>query len=307
MNHLSDETGYVRDTLEKAYRLIALLAEMQRTPDLREKLALKGGTALQFLHLGFRRLSVDIDFNYIGSLERAKMERDRGEVNTVLMRLFKQQGYDLDEERDFHAEHSSTLAYRNCAGNRDRIKVEINYLERLSVLKIKPYPMHHPFGTLGKVSIPSYLPEELFAMKTRALVARATPRDLFDVHLIASGTVAFDELLYRELLIYYLCMSPQDVRTVTTERIQDITGSDVRRHLLPLLRKGASVPNLDEMKAAVTAHVDGLLAFSEKERLFLDCFYDEKRLDQELLFGGMPVSTQLANHPAILWRLHNMG
>ena len=88
--------------LEKVYRLMAILAEVRRTPDLHGRLALKGGTAVQSIHLGFRRLSVDIDFNYVGSLDRDVMERDRAEMRVALLRLFDQQGYELDNERDHH-------------------------------------------------------------------------------------------------------------------------------------------------------------------------------------------------------------
>ncbi len=56
LDRLSAETGYIRDVLEKVYRLFALLGDVRRTPDLLGMVALKGGTALQSIHLGFRRL-----------------------------------------------------------------------------------------------------------------------------------------------------------------------------------------------------------------------------------------------------------
>jgi hypothetical protein len=40
---------------------------------LRGKLALKGGTALNLFYLGLKRLSVDIDLNYIGHVDRDGM------------------------------------------------------------------------------------------------------------------------------------------------------------------------------------------------------------------------------------------
>jgi len=184
LERLSGETGFIRDTLEKMYRLLAILAEISSTRDLEGKLALKGGTALQSLHLGFRRLSVDIDFNYIGSVEKPVMERDRVAMRTALARLLMQGGYEIESERPSHAEHTFILAFRNNAGNRDRLKVEINYLERLPVLETTEYRMRPPFDIPEEIGVRSYRPEELFGMKARALLARATPRDLFDVSLI---------------------------------------------------------------------------------------------------------------------------
>ncbi len=73
---LSQHTGFIRDTLERAYRLVALLAEVDAHEPVRSKLALKGGTALQFLHLGLQRLSVDIDLNSIGSINLVTEKED---------------------------------------------------------------------------------------------------------------------------------------------------------------------------------------------------------------------------------------
>ena len=303
LDRLSQETGYIRDVLEKVYRLTALLAEVRRTPDVHGKLALKGGTALQSIHLGFRRLSVDIDFNYVASLDREGMERDRADMRIALLRLFDQQGYELDDERAYHSEHSFVLAYLNSAGNRDRIKFEINFSERLPALGLDVYELQHPFDALGDVSVLSYRPEELFATKSRALVTRATPRDLFDVSLIASGTAAYDEDAYRKLLIFYLCMTPEDLREARTDRISEVDERDVKRFLLPLLRKGGEQPRLDEMKEIAGAHLARMLAFTPGERRFLDMFYDEGRFDQRALFGDLPVATNLADHPSIVWRL----
>ena len=303
LDRLSQETHFIRDVLEKVYRLTALLADVRRTPDLHGKLALKGGTALQSIHMGFRRLSVDLDFNYVGSLDRDAMEQDRAGIRLALVRLFDQQGYELDDEIVHHSEHSFVLAYVNSAGNRDRIKFEINYTERLPALDLDVQVLQHPFDALGEVSVLSYRPEELFASKTRALVTRGTPRDLFDVHMIASGVVPYDEVLYRKLLIFHLCMTPEDIREVQSARISDIDEREVKRFLLPLLRKGEDRPRLDEMKEVAIDHLDRSFDFTSGELRFLDTFYDDGRFDQEALFGDLPVAPNLADHPAIVWRL----
>ena len=300
---LARETGFIRDVLEKVYRLTTLLAEVERTPDIHGKLALKGGTALQSMHMGFRRLSVDVDLNYVASLERDVMERDRAGLRAALARLFDQYGYEVDDERVHHSEHSFVLAYRNSAGNRDRLKFEMNFSERLPAMDLGSRVLEHPFDALGEVSVLSYAAEELFASKSRALVTRATPRDLFDVSLIASGVVPFDEVLYRKLLIFYLVMAPGDAREVRTDGMSRIDERDVRRFLLPLLRKGGDRPRLDDMRGVARGFVDRMLEFTGDEMAFLDAFYDEGRFDQGMLFDDLPVAPNLAEHPVIVWRL----
>ncbi|HBS51421.1 MAG TPA: nucleotidyl transferase AbiEii/AbiGii toxin family protein, partial [Coxiellaceae bacterium] len=69
---------YKPEMLEKAYQLLDMLKHIMSITYLRENLVLKGGTALNLFSFGeIPRLSVDIDLNYIGHIDRAKMLQDR--------------------------------------------------------------------------------------------------------------------------------------------------------------------------------------------------------------------------------------
>ena len=58
---------YKPEILEKVYRLLLALEQFMSVPYLRERLVLKGGTALNlFCFNEVPRMSVDIDLNYIG-------------------------------------------------------------------------------------------------------------------------------------------------------------------------------------------------------------------------------------------------
>jgi predicted nucleotidyltransferase component of viral defense system len=50
-----------------------ILERVRTMPELSNSLALKGGTAIQGQVFGFKRLSVDIDLNYVGNLDREIM------------------------------------------------------------------------------------------------------------------------------------------------------------------------------------------------------------------------------------------
>jgi predicted nucleotidyltransferase component of viral defense system len=72
-----EATGFKGDVIEKVFQLLNLLNKLNSHPFLKGKFALKGGSALNLFVFNIPRLSVDIDLNYIGAVEREKMLEDR--------------------------------------------------------------------------------------------------------------------------------------------------------------------------------------------------------------------------------------
>ena len=89
----SVQTGYAIGPLEEVVRLGEIAADIARHPFLGRALALKGGTAINLLLDSPRRLSVDLDFNYIGHLERDKMLADRPKVEEALVQIASRKAY----------------------------------------------------------------------------------------------------------------------------------------------------------------------------------------------------------------------
>src|SRR5580700_5712726 len=81
---LSRETGFGGAVLEKVAYLLALLEGLNRHPFLTGKLVLKGGTAFNLFLFDVPRLSVDIDLNYIGAVDRDGMLADRPKIEQAL-------------------------------------------------------------------------------------------------------------------------------------------------------------------------------------------------------------------------------
>ena len=99
----SAQTGYAIGPLEKVVRLGEIAADIARHPFLGKVLALKGGTALNLCLDLPRRLSVDLDFNYIGHLERDKMLTDRPRVEEALVQLADRKAYRIQKSADAFA------------------------------------------------------------------------------------------------------------------------------------------------------------------------------------------------------------
>ena len=65
LNIMAKELKFNRDTLEKVIRLIKILDFINTDSQIKEKLVLKGGTAINLSVLELPRLSVDIDLDYM--------------------------------------------------------------------------------------------------------------------------------------------------------------------------------------------------------------------------------------------------
>ncbi len=63
IKHIADVTGFIKDNVEKALRLIGIL-EIVSSSIWKDKLVLKGGTPINIFYAHMPRLSVNIDLDY---------------------------------------------------------------------------------------------------------------------------------------------------------------------------------------------------------------------------------------------------
>ena len=67
---IANETSFIKDNVEKVMRLIDIL-ETLFSSEWKDKLALKGGTAINLFFRNLPRPSVDIDLDYLGQPEQS--------------------------------------------------------------------------------------------------------------------------------------------------------------------------------------------------------------------------------------------
>jgi predicted nucleotidyltransferase component of viral defense system len=65
------KTGFLKNSLEKMFRLLDILSVLKTHPVTKNAFVLKGGTALNLFILDIPRISVDIDLNYIQFISRS--------------------------------------------------------------------------------------------------------------------------------------------------------------------------------------------------------------------------------------------
>ena len=195
LGQMAKHYGFVRDTFEKVLRLKEILTYLNTDEYLHEHLALKGGTAINMTIFNLPRLSVDLDLDFTPNLPLEDMEKARKKITKMLESYMTEEGYFLSgSSRYSHSLDSMLFQYQNAGGNRDSIKLELNYSLRSHIFA----PVERKIVTdifEEDVMVRTLEPVEIFAAKANALMSRAAARDLYDFNnMIYFGL--FDESEY---------------------------------------------------------------------------------------------------------------
>lgn len=106
-----------------------------------------------------------------------------------------------------------------------------------------------PFNESGLV-VNTLKGPELFAGKILALMNRLAPRDLYDIYILLREKIKLNKVLLKKIFIFFGCLARRDFRQYHPNNIERITEGDVKRKLLPLLRKDEQL-KVDNMKQLV--------------------------------------------------------
>ena len=302
---LATETGFRSDTLEKLIRLGELAADIGRHPTLSRVLALKGGTALNLMFGPPARLSVDLDFNYIGHEDREAMQADRPGVERALVIIGKSQGFRTQQSRDAHAGRKIYLSYVSSAGTPDRIEVDLNYLFRVPLGEVTVRPLWQPPDVV-RPDVRVVPLEELFAGKLRATLDRAMPRDLFDtIRLPGFLPDVWRSQRMRRVHMAFAATLPHPLFEYRKDRLDRVTERTVQEQLVPMLHSGEQ-PVASELKEQAWSVLKPLTALSDDEREYIDRVHAGE-LAPELLFpDDSEMASRLQRHPALRWKIDNV-
>lgn len=104
-------TGFRPEILEKVWHLMTILNAINEHFFLSGKLVLKGGTALNLFIFDLPRLSVDIDLNYVGHIDKEAMLLERPLVEKALEAVFRREGMSIQRIPQKHAGGKWQLKY----------------------------------------------------------------------------------------------------------------------------------------------------------------------------------------------------
>ena len=295
------KTNFIKDNLEKVLRLDDILKYFNSDEEFKHKLALKGGTAINMTAVNLPRLSVDIDLDYTINIDATELEIEKKNIKEKIIEYMNDQGYSISKDaREHYALLSFVFSYINNAGNRDNIKIEINFMNRCHILPLVKKDIYtrdilqsHKILTLNEI--------ELYSSKINALICRATPRDLYDVYAMIQNDIIKDKTLLRKCLIFYnMIGGEQNIDSLDYSNVKSINFMKFKTQLKPVLSKSDKF-NLEEAKEIVINYVKELLDFDFHENEFINQFKSGK-YKPKLLFDDNQILERIINHPMAMWR-----
>lgn len=250
------ETGTRLDILEKDYALSYLLAAMTASPELGNRLVLKGGTALRKFYYPDYRFSEDLDFS---TRPPGMIPEIESKMNAAIQDMNER----LDERGPFHAQveplllrephpldQSAFLVRVQFPAHRQalcRLKVEITIDEPI-LLPPATRPLIHDYEETLTVNASIYALEEIVAEKLRALLqsrsrlksrgwgASRVCRDYYDLWSILRRETMIDsipELVRRKCEIRNLNFN--DPSEFLAAPLREIARTEWKAQILPFV------------------------------------------------------------------------
>ena len=258
-----------------------------------QRLALKGGTAINLFALNMPRLSVDIDLTYLPIEDRSTSLRSIDQIFMQIKDRIAARSFTVQPK--FTAEgHVKQLTVED---RDDLVKIEVNHVLRGSVYPPTQMALSSKAqATFNKfVRVQCLAEQDLFAGKICAALDRQHPRDLYDIHFFLENKV-YTRAIHNAFLVYLIS------------------------HNRPISELIA--PNQQDISSPYNAEFLGMTDFDIPLSMLYATFHKIARLtqfsmtneDKEFLFffkAGKPTwqllgFNHVANLPAIQWKLHNI-
>lgn len=302
-------TGFQKEPLEKVMRLTEMLESLRSHPFLKRRIAVKGGTALNLFIFDVPRLSVDIDLNYIGAVERDAMVAERPKVEQAIQAVCGRLGIQVKRVPPDHAGGKWRLSYTAASGRPGTLELDVNFMLRTPLWPLV-IANSRPVGLFSAQDVPVLDTHELAAGKLAALFGRDASRDLFDVReILRCG--GLDRSRLRTGFVVYGGINRRDWRTISCDDVR-AEPREVNSQLLPMLR-GDIEPartNLVQWTNTLVSECKDLLSvvlpFEPHEHDFLTRLNDSGEITPDLLTQDSELQAIIRSHPGLLWKALNV-
>ena len=213
--------------------------------------------------------------------------------------------YPSQKSKTYHALDSFVYEYQNAGGMKDNLKIEINYMLRCHVLAPVRRTVNLPWLEQD-LTVLSVDPLEIYGSKIVALLNRAAPRDLYDIHTMMKYGL-FDEPqepMLKKCVMFYSAIGSDSVPDrFHFEQIASVSQQRVKTDLIPVLRRGIWF-DAQQAHEQVITYLEKLLTPDERELSFWASF-NQQEYRPELLFQDTDILSRIGQHPMALWKCSN--
>lgn len=302
----SAATAFRPEVVEKVLHLVGILRRLGDHELSASMWVLKGGTALNLFHLPLPRLSVDIDLNFVGTLELEGLAAARSSFERALASCCEREGCAVRRAPGEHAGGKFRLQFASVLGGTQKLEVDVSYVARLPLLGTE---RRRPVFPPDADSVVETLTlEELAAGKFAALLSRSAARDLFDaVSLLEFAPDLAHRPGFRLAFVCYAASSRQDFRKVRAE-VQLPDRARIERELMLLLRAGteAGTPTAEQLmrrfSETVAPAIREVLGWSPGERRFLERLLQHGEIEPEHLTDDSELRRRVSLQPMLRWK-----
>jgi len=309
LQNIAKTAGFRAEMLEKVIRLIELLNELFDNAFLKQRLALKGGTALNLFYFNLPRLSIDIDLNYIGSVDRNTMIEERKELEAILIGLCERSRFTIKRVATEHAGGKWRLNYASVVQPGGNLEIDLSYLYRIIFwpTAIKDSCL---VGQYQAKNIPLLDIHELAAGKLAALMSRRASRDLYDAHRLLVDPKACQKIDMARLRLAFVIYGGMNRRDWRTIKIEDVgfDSAELQNKLMPVLNQNDLQQTSFAERLVIECQdiLSHLLPFNENEKNFLNRLLDEGEIEPSLVTMDIELQKKINSHPGLLWKAQNV-
>jgi len=259
-----------------------------------ERVALKGGTAINLFHRNFDRLSVDIDLCYLPLESRGDTFKN---IHEILERL----KYELEDKLKLAVISNHPLDGKQeanliaCKGDIE-VKIEPNYTLRSSlfdpeIIALSPLAQEE-FGVEVEVQCLSLA--DTYGGKICAALDRQHPRDLFDVKkLLENEGITID---VKDSFLFYLLSHNRPINELLDPKFKLIE-NEYKNEFLTMTNINISLNELLETRSRLVKDLKNILTQKDKE--FLISFVSNNA------DWSKARDSKIQNFPSVKWKMMN--
>ena len=214
------------------------------------------------------------------------------------------EGYHLSDKSKFvHALDSYVYSYQTTPGSNDVLKIEINYSDRVHVLKPEIKVSTNILGETASINVLAN--DELIGSKINALLTRTTPRDVYDAYNLCKLGLITNKTLIKKIAIFYVCLGSdtpinfEEILGKALNKIQNLTYKKIKETLIPVLHKEIKF-DVNEVTSFVSSEIKEMFILDSNDIEFINNF-NNKFFTPNILFENYEVE-DISKHPMGLWK-----